>query len=457
MGQAMPSIRTIPLATGNLRTRQHVPNNAWPPKPLSWGQPLQDVFTCHPKGPAFGSKAKPVDVSWECRQRLVSPEALVTLIEGAKSPHVGKLPHKLIGKTPATIAWLQLDKLASVLRTLDNDPLPAFQFSVDPKRTESQTITCEFVAKGKLGGKTYRLTTPQDSFLFKVFFFPENVAMHGAWGEIAAGQFLSQWAIKDCSRFYAGNPKAGWLLDEWISPEEDPNQRGGPWLKDVMKRFNLQLHDDEGLNRSPRKILWDKGGICYAASPGGTDSDAKEASTSSDEGINAPKPLPKPQELPEKEQVALFENGLKLPATRLETIRRLGDYSPELRFELFKKALPHPDITAWAAHLIHRLPEEQRKEAYEHALTHYPATHQKASHMIWYLKPEDKPGAVQLALRYPASKLNVVGGIGYTGVDETLSEQINRQLPALLQDILTEQGFNARVKPLVTTPESIGS
>ena len=200
----------------------------------------------------------------------LSAEGLEAYLRTQPTPYLGRLPPELVAlcpETPRTVLE-DLDQLAEKLR---RKPL-----------NEGASLTCQLASKPVrltcLGsgdsGKAFTLVPmpgilkrvlnilkkkDDAPFVFKIYYDTRIQAHlgnrnHGSWSENSSGVRYSHQPIKNKARYYCGNPDAGWMINERITPDMDPNTRPGVW----MRELGIYSGDSEN---NVNGIVFEEGGI----------------------------------------------------------------------------------------------------------------------------------------------------------------------------------------------------
>ncbi len=211
--------------------------------------------------------------------KIVDTDALSRLFSTLPSPYefkfeldgrrVGQLPEPLLeGGLKPQEAFLQLDRLAKVLRNLDaclppqkKSGLGANDLHLQPFEVGfgDKTVTVSKVGIGEVA-HVYKLSADGQDYAFKVPNDPARMDVHGTYSETAAFVHLAKGKVSDLIDFHAANPAptGGWMLTEFVSK---PVARQGRPLADVLAEQGLMLGDDWSANRGPGNVAWDLGGI----------------------------------------------------------------------------------------------------------------------------------------------------------------------------------------------------
>ncbi len=224
-------------------------------------------------------------ITRKARKHFMDSDTFDRAIDQMKHPYVGQLPTPFLqcGLKPREV-YEALDQVAGALQKelvqIDVRPLDEFIPEIDrvfPFGNQEISVKC--VGKGmigvvfqmKLGENTYAMKTffnmlPHEATIKGYSGWPWDVFRrkgHGCYGETASGLFLSKYPIKNMARFYCGNPKAKWSLDEWITPDDQPAKRSGKDVWAVFRKFKLFTDELQANthNANPHGIYWDRGGI----------------------------------------------------------------------------------------------------------------------------------------------------------------------------------------------------
>lgn len=383
------------------------------------------------------------------KKHFVSPESLRKLLDFKTAPYIGTLPKELLLCTSLPKAVLEtLDKLAFALRELNTDNLAPFKIKFGNKE-----VICYSVNAGDYG-RVFRLAMDDKSFAFKVFHNNSIVDIHGAYAEISSGLFLSNWKIKDLSRFYCGNPEAGWSLDSWVSSGSESLVCKGKSLDDLLERFDLEFVDrDVNRNANEKRIWWDRGGI-YKKSRFKEHSQEAEVTQELEVTINnledysnllknletrisavrGIKNIPISQikdafkmtleyedtrnmliyindYLPEEERMWLFDEMMKYPELRENALFIINYLSMNERSIAFKEGLKYDESRIPVTYKITSMPVAERKDLVEFAISNYPETREMIAYMIYFLPKEVVQSAFDFAMEYPECRLQLLGKI----------------------------------------------
>ncbi len=184
----------------------------------------------------------------------VSPETLQKLLNVSSTSYVGRLPVAFTSsmqESPKQV-YQAFDELVHLLRGMRRLDDISFEFNIGNSK---KPVTIQYVGSGAYG-TVYKLTVNNQPFALKVYHEDNEVSSHGTFGESATGLYFSKKDLKDISKFYFGNPKAGWGVFEFVTKDMSPDKRKGQSIKD----FPVSLGDDHGAN-SINGIRVDYGGI----------------------------------------------------------------------------------------------------------------------------------------------------------------------------------------------------
>ncbi|MCA9800111.1 MAG: hypothetical protein KC474_11235 [Cyanobacteria bacterium HKST-UBA04] len=140
-------------------------------------------------------------------------------------PYLGRLPKAFMSVEPAEEKVLKgLDSIAA--HALAETPIPTVNgLTVEPLR---ETSDAKFF-------KVYADSAPADVHMMKVF-KPDGVEIRDVAGPLAAmarGLYFKGQGVQDVAKFTAGNPRARWMLSEFIDASKpyDLATRGNQTLQ----------------------------------------------------------------------------------------------------------------------------------------------------------------------------------------------------------------------------------
>lgn len=170
-------------------------------------------------------------------------------------PYIGQTPMLLqahLGKTDPEVFKL-LDNLAEALREDEHLPLVdrILQQFHTPTKTltfKDKTLTVKKIGEGDFG-MVYKLVNGEQTYAFKVHkdeSYSSEYPNHSPYQEAATGMYMTAHHItKDLVRFYAANPRTGWVLSEFVQDFGDNASRDGQTLQEA----GFGLGDDHWANR----------------------------------------------------------------------------------------------------------------------------------------------------------------------------------------------------------------
>lgn len=160
------------------------------------------------------------------------------------TPYLGKLPsvmalEKNLPETERCTPqeWLQrLDNFATYLRPYNRTFTKAIlneDLSCAPANRQWSPMTAQFVDRANYG-TVYRVHYKGRDFALKVFHVPTDSilntygkSLNGPVAEATANLNLSRYGESQIPMFDLANPKAGWILREFIDPKKDYSHRTG--------------------------------------------------------------------------------------------------------------------------------------------------------------------------------------------------------------------------------------
>lgn len=242
--------------------------------PVFYRRPIQ----AHHSSPRFSG----IRATRLAQEQLLSDvfeyETLKNVLTNDDTPYLGTLPPQFMlnGLLTEQQALKAFDTITSRLwSTLDSsssksskppgllDRMLLGLNLTHPTQLLWQAIKIKPISDGGTGN-TYKITVNGQPYLLKAIargwlrepndFIPFN--------EAANGLFFTARNVRNMSRFYAGNPFAGWMITEFIDKSIDMNNRTGP----TMQELGYEMLDDKPDNYIG-DIRVDHGGIVRRITP----------------------------------------------------------------------------------------------------------------------------------------------------------------------------------------------
>lgn len=367
-GEAMPAYAGSSFATPHYVAKLH--------REMSSSNPHTEADTQVIGGDATVT-VDTVELSNKARQNpyfgFVHPETLETMLASAKSPYVRELPSDVVSAYgTADDIYSSLDKLTSLLRDKKPDEM-TYSLGKSGREAKIQKIGegayCTVYQISGEGHSPYALKVYhklRGATGTRSYGDPYTYE-HGAYAEIAVGQYLLlQGATKDAAQFYTGNPKAGWSMAEYITPDMRPETRAGisvrelpVWLGDI----NSVAKPDNEINGiivdfgdiHPSQPQWTLEQVIGMMTKGNLDTRARFAS--------------KIPDLPESDRIKAFEIAIKTGNAEIQrsaayTIVHLPEGDRMKAFEIAMKT-GNAEIQRNTVYAVGSLPEAQLPRAIE--------------------------------------------------------------------------------------------
>lgn len=275
------------------------------------------------------------------QRQFLDGNRFTQILKGDTDPYVGTLPPVFQQSgLPEPQVWQAMDHLAEFLRSLSYPDLDSFRCQLG-----GLPIT---VSKANSGGfgSVYQIRAGSQTFAMKLYFplipppglseeeIQETLSNQGPFAEAASGLYLIRFNSAKFTRYHAGNPFAGWGLDQWCQRGDESAQL------DKISWFLFWRglsHEDLKPDNAFGNTLIDRGGLKSI-------SVLRQISQGIGEGLKSigEKGL---QLLTVSQRLALIRHGLREP------IQAIFE-EPQDRLAFFNRMAAHPNTRMLAAQLI---------------------------------------------------------------------------------------------------------